>query len=189
MPGLSRLPGTRMASAATWQSSAAEKASKATARMAEAAVLVQATKNDPNPNPASRAARANTLRSSETASNTKKLSEKLSEKSETPPPKVIQAFVDTSVSPVGTIALKKLFQLADMDHNGSIDRDELGAALRKLGFSHLSTKQIDQILNRADKDDNFEIDYDEFVREAPKTLKTNLVKLAKDNGSALGFLA
>ena len=103
--------------------------------------------------------------------------------------KVIQAFVDTSVSPVGTIALKKLFQLADMDHNGSIDRDELGAALRKLGFSHLSTKQIDQILNRADKDDNFEIDYDEFVREAPKTLKTNLVKLAKDNGSALGFLA
>ena len=72
--------------------STTEKASKATARMAEAAVLVQATKNDPNPNPASRAARTNTLRSSETASNTKKLSEKLSEKSETPPPKVIQAF-------------------------------------------------------------------------------------------------
>ena len=51
--------------------STTEKASKATARMAEAAVLVQASKNDPNPNPASKAARTNTLRSSESISNTK----------------------------------------------------------------------------------------------------------------------
>ena len=33
------------------------------------------------------------------------------------------------------------------------------------------------------------IDYDEFVKEAPKTLKTNLVKLAKNNGAELGFLS
>ena len=33
------------------------------------------------------------------------------------------------------------------------------------------------------------IDYDEFVKEAPKTLKTNLVKLAKENGAELGFLS
>ena len=31
--------------------------------------------------------------------------------------------------------------------------------------------------------------YDEFVKEAPKTLKTNLVKLAKNNGAELGFLS
>ena len=33
------------------------------------------------------------------------------------------------------------------------------------------------------------IDYEEFVNEAPKTLKTNLVKLAKNNGAELGFLS
>ena len=33
------------------------------------------------------------------------------------------------------------------------------------------------------------IDYEEFVKEAPKTLKTNLVKLAKNNGAELGFLS
>jgi len=62
-------------------------------------------------------------------------------------------------------------------------------ALRKLGFTHLSDKQIETILNRADSDDNCVIDYDEFVAEAPKTLKVNLVKLAKSNGADLGFLS
>ena len=32
------------------------------------------------------------------------------------------------------------------------------------------------------------ISIEEFCTEAPKTLKTNLVKLAKQNGSDLGFL-
>ena len=103
--------------------------------------------------------------------------------------KVIQAFVETSDSPMGCMALKKLFELADVDGSGAVDREELKAALLKLGFDHLGDKQIDAILARADADDNCVIDYDEFVAEAPKTLKVNLVKLAKSNGSKLGFLS
>ena len=37
-------------------------------------------------------------------------------------------------------------------------------------------------------DDNDVIDFEEFCKEAPKTLRTNLVKLAKANGDELGFL-
>ena len=33
------------------------------------------------------------------------------------------------------------------------------------------------------------IDFEEFVKECPKTLRTNLVKLAKENGHDLGFLS
>ena len=33
------------------------------------------------------------------------------------------------------------------------------------------------------------IDFEEFVKETPKTLRTSLVKLAKSNGHDLGFLA
>jgi len=103
--------------------------------------------------------------------------------------KVIQAFVETADSPFGCMAVKQLFELADMDGNGTIDKEELKTALYKLGFTHLKDKQIEAILNRADADDNCVIDYDEFVKEAPKTLKVNLVKLAKNNGSELGFLS
>ena len=53
----------------------------------------------------------------------------------------------------------------------------------------MSAGQIDAIMKRADEDDNCVIDYEEFVKEAPKTLKTNLVKLAKNNGAELGFLS
>lgn len=103
--------------------------------------------------------------------------------------KVIQAFVDTADSPFGCLAVKKLFELADMDSSGTVDAQELKVALRKLGFSHLSDKQIETILGRADADENCVLDYDEFVAEAPKTLKVNLVKLAKSNGAELGFLS
>ena len=103
--------------------------------------------------------------------------------------KVIKQFVDTSHSPTGQIALKVLFEAADKDGNGTLDKEEVAAALRALGFSHLQEKQIDGILSRADADENEVIDFEEFVREAPKTLRTNLVKLAKQNGAELGFLA
>lgn len=33
------------------------------------------------------------------------------------------------------------------------------------------------------------IDFEEFVKESPKALRVNLVKLAKSNGHDLGFLA
>jgi hypothetical protein len=32
------------------------------------------------------------------------------------------------------------------------------------------------------------IDFEEFAKAAPKVLRTNLVKLAKQNGNDLGFL-
>ena len=103
--------------------------------------------------------------------------------------KVIQAFVDTADSPFGCMALEKLFEIADVDGSGTIDRAELELALKKLGFSHLTEAQIDKIMDKADGDDNCVIDYDEFVDNAPKTLKTQLVKLAKNNGADLGFLS
>mmetsp|Transcript_23680 Transcript_23680/g.71018 ORF Transcript_23680/g.71018 Transcript_23680/m.71018 type:complete len:173 (+) Transcript_23680:215-733(+) len=103
--------------------------------------------------------------------------------------KVIQAFVETSDSPFGCIALKKLFEIADENSDGTISREELEKALNKLGFYHLKPAQIDQILQRADDNDDCVIDYDEFVKEAPRTLKTNLVKLAKNNGAELGLLS
>jgi hypothetical protein len=32
------------------------------------------------------------------------------------------------------------------------------------------------------------IDFEEFCKETPKTLRTNMIKLAKQNGNDLGFL-
>jgi len=87
------------------------------------------------------------------------------------------------------IALKQLFEIADKDGNGVLDREELKDALQTLGFSYLNDSQIEKILGRADADENAVIDFEEFVAEAPKTLRVNLVKLAKKNGAELGFLS
>jgi len=103
--------------------------------------------------------------------------------------KVISAFVDTSDSKFGQIALKKMFEAADKDGNGTLDKEEVKAALYALGFTFVDDKQIKQIFKKADKDKNEVIDFEEFVNETPKTLRTSLVKLAKQNGHDLGFLA
>ena len=71
----------------------------------------------------------------------------------------------------------------------TLDKDEVRAALRDLGFDFLKDKQIGQIVDRADADNNEVIDFEEFVKETPKTLRRKLVKLAKQNGHDLGFLA
>jgi ribosomal protein L9 len=103
--------------------------------------------------------------------------------------KVISAFVDTSESAFGKIALKRLFEAADADNSGTLDKAEIRAALNALGFEWLQEKQVDQIVKRGDIDENEVIDFEEFVKEAPRTLRINLVKLAKQNGHDLGFLA
>ena len=101
--------------------------------------------------------------------------------------KVIAKFVDTHDSPFGQIALKKLFEAADTDGSGDLDREEVKSALLALGFG-VDDKQVDGIVKRADVDDDAVIDFAEFAKDAPKTLRTQLVKLAKSNGNDLGFL-
>ena len=100
---------------------------------------------------------------------------------------VIGKFVETADSSFGNQALKVLFSIADKDGNGTIEEEELAVALTSLGFD-LKPKQISGIFQRADVDENGAIDWDEWQKEAPKTLRTNLIKLAKKNGGELGFL-
>jgi hypothetical protein len=103
---------------------------------------------------------------------------------------VIESFiVGTSDTVVGRAISKQLFELADHDHNGSIERMELAQAFQTLGFDWLKEKQVEGIFQRADKDENGHIELEEWLAEAPKTLRTNLIKLAKKNGGELGLLA
>lgn len=101
---------------------------------------------------------------------------------------VIGNFVDTYDWPTGKVALKVLFQVADKDQSGTIDEKELMEAFHAIGFTFLKEKQMKGIFERADSDNNGLIDQEEFMKEAPKTLRTNLIKLAKKNGADLGFL-
>ena len=143
--------------------------------------------------------------------------------------KVISAFVDTSESPFGQLVIRKMFEAADKDGSGGVDKEELRAALKALGFDFLEEKQVSGILERADTSGDLVIDFEEFVKETPRcahhrrnphrlsrppprrdkhrsasialldvwwldshpnrTLRTNLIKLAKKNGHDLGFLA
>ena len=102
---------------------------------------------------------------------------------------VIGTFTATAQTEFGNQVLKVLFDLADKDGNGTIDEEELTVALRALGFDFLKEKQIAGIFKRADSDKNGRLDFEEWEKEAPKTLKTALTKLAKKNGHDLGFLA
>ena len=102
---------------------------------------------------------------------------------------VIKSFVDTAESKFGQATLNALFRLADKDQNGTIDRDELEAAFAVLGFDFLKEKQLQGIFDKADIDGNGVLDKEEFLKAAPPTLKSNLIKLAKKNGGDLGFLA
>lgn len=88
---------------------------------------------------------------------------------------VLGSFVDTADTTVfGDVVLKALFRWADRDQNGSISHDELPTAFQSLGFVWLRDKQIAGIFARADADGNGTIGMEEWVREAPKTLRTNI---------------
>ncbi|EEC46441.1 predicted protein [Phaeodactylum tricornutum CCAP 1055/1] len=101
---------------------------------------------------------------------------------------VIASFVETAESASGEAVLDTLFALSDKNGDGHIDEGELKEALRTLGFAWIEEKQAKGILSRADKDKKGYITKDEWKAEAPKTLRTNLTKLAKKNGGDLGFL-
>jgi hypothetical protein len=102
---------------------------------------------------------------------------------------VISGFVDTSDTPFGRAVLQSLFDVIDRNRNGLIEEPELANALQTLGwFSWLQAKQIHGIFERADGDDDGELDFNEWLIEAPKTLRKSLIKLAKKNGGELGLL-
>lgn len=102
---------------------------------------------------------------------------------------VIENFVKTSESEFGQNTLKRLFSMADKNGDGTIDEEELALAFKKLGFTWLQEKQVRGILKRADANGDGTICIDEFAAEAPKTLRTNLTKLAKKNGGEMGLLS
>ena len=68
--------------------------------------------------------------------------------------KVIKQFVDTSDSPTGQIALKVLFEAADKDGNGTLDKEEVKEALQALGFTFIEDGDVDRIFKKADADKN-----------------------------------
>merc|ERR1712032_1026450 len=73
---------------------------------------------------------------------------------------------------------------------GKLDKEELKAALQKLGFSWMEDdKSVEKVAKKGDKDDDGLIDLDEFKQLAPQVLRQNLMKLAKENGAELGFLS
>ena len=101
---------------------------------------------------------------------------------------LIKSFVGTSDSAFGQAVLQQLFKYVDADKSGYIDKEELSVALSLLGFKWLKEKQVDAIFARADVNGDGMISLEEFMDEAPRTLKTNLVKLAKNNGGDMGLL-
>jgi hypothetical protein len=101
---------------------------------------------------------------------------------------VIKSFVATAESDFGNQVLRVLYSKTDQDGNGKIEMEELEKALQVLGFNWLQEKQIKGIFKRAGGEEKGYITLEEWEAEAPKTLKTNLVKLAKSNGGDLGFL-
>eukprot|EP00573_Skeletonema_grethae_P004874 CAMPEP_0201710002 /NCGR_PEP_ID=MMETSP0578-20130828/58399_1 /ASSEMBLY_ACC=CAM_ASM_000663 /TAXON_ID=267565 /ORGANISM="Skeletonema grethea, Strain CCMP 1804" /LENGTH=270 /DNA_ID=CAMNT_0048199005 /DNA_START=213 /DNA_END=1025 /DNA_ORIENTATION=- len=101
---------------------------------------------------------------------------------------LIKSFVGTSDSEFGQGVLQQLFRYVDADNSGYIDKEELSVALSMLGFKWLKDKQVNGIFKRADANGDGIISLEEFLEEAPRTLKTNLVKLAKNNGGDMGLL-
>lgn len=102
----------------------------------------------------------------------------------------IKSFVATAeTTEFGANVLRTLYKMADRNGNGKMEMEELEAFLkRSLGFRFLGDKQIHGIFKRAGGEEKGFISLEEWLAEAPKTLKTNLIKLAKTNGGELGFL-
>ena len=83
---------------------------------------------------------------------------------------------EASESPTLQAGLQRFFQNADSDQNGVICERELTSTVRSLGFWWLGDNQMRGLFDRADKDRNGSISFEEFVQETPRAL---LVKLAR----------
>jgi len=100
----------------------------------------------------------------------------------------IKNFVDTYESEFGQRVVEEAFKLMDENNDGAIDDEELIKGLHYLGFSWMDEKQIKGIMKKADKNKNGMLEFDEFNATVSKVLKTNLMKLAKQNGDDMGLL-
>jgi len=100
---------------------------------------------------------------------------------------VISSFVNTHETFMGSTVMQQLFALMDKNKDGGVDENELAVAFKSLGFTWLKEKQIAGIIKRAGSEDGI-FRMEQFKGEFPKTLRTNLIMLAKKNGGELGFL-
>merc|ERR1719359_1110355 len=99
------------------------------------------------------------------------------------------AAIATHETDLGQSMLEWLFNEADADGNGTIDKEELLSACQRLGFTWMDEKKASKLLKKADKDENEVIDREEFATTLPKFFKQSTLKLAKKNGSDLGLLS
>jgi len=76
---------------------------------------------------------------------------------------------------------QEIFNLVDVDHGGSISKDELRQLMHTLGLKP-SQEEIDAMVSEIDQDGNGEIDFDEFVtvmsRKAQPSYTPEQVKAA-----------
>jgi len=99
------------------------------------------------------------------------------------------AAIDTHESGTGQAIMEWLFNEADADGNGTIDKEELVAACQRLGFEWMDDKRAEKLMKKADKNEDGVIELEEFKTTAPKFFKQSTLKLAKKNGADLGFLS
>jgi hypothetical protein len=67
--------------------------------------------------------------------------------------KVIGRFVDTSDTPFGRLALKKLFEAADANGDGVLTQQEIRDACEALGFTWIDDDKSKSLVERADVDE------------------------------------
>ena len=93
------------------------------------------------------------------------------------------------VQKIDEIELFRTFKKYDRNMNGTLELPEYTQCLAEAPDMELTKQEIITLALSADLDGDGKIDFEEFMAEAPKTLRTNLIKLAKTNGNDLGFLS
>ena len=70
--------------------------------------------------------------------------------------------------------VRKAFEKYDADGSGTISKDEFQTIVEDRYISGVSSKQVDELMNQADKDGSGLIDYEEFINSFTN-LTTSLV--------------